>query len=111
MFFVTGSSVPTGSAEALLGVLAREIGRMPNMLVIEGHTDARPFRAASSASGYSNWELAVDRANAVRRLLNAGGLRSGQVVEGRGFADQRPFNEKGPNDPRSRRVSVAVKFT
>ena len=76
MFFVSGSASPTGAAENLLSVLAREIGSMPNTLVIEGHTDAKPFRAAGPTSGYSNWELAVDRANAARRLLNASGLRS-----------------------------------
>jgi chemotaxis protein MotB len=111
MFFVSGSPAPTSAAENLLSVLAREIGAMPNTLVIEGHTDAKPFRAASATAGYSNWELAVDRANAARRLLNASGLRPGQGVEVRGFADQRPFNDKDVNDPRNRRVSVVVKFT
>jgi chemotaxis protein MotB len=111
MFFVSGSASPTHAAENLLTVLAHEIGEMPNKLVIEGHTDARPFRAASPTSGYSNWELAVDRANTARRLLNASGLHPGQVVEVRGFADQRPFNEQDPSDPRNRRVSVVVRFT
>jgi chemotaxis protein MotB len=111
MFFVSGSAAPTESAENLLAVLAREIGSMPNALVIEGHTDAKPFRSATATAGYSNWELAVDRANAARRVLNASGLREGQVVEVRGFADQRPFNDKDPNDPRNRRVSVVVRFS
>jgi chemotaxis protein MotB len=110
MFFESGSSTPSASGESLLSVLAREIAGLPNNLAIEGHTDARPFRNASPTSGYSNWELAVDRANAARRLLNARGLRPGQVVEVRGFAEQRPFNEKDPGDPRNRRVSVVVKF-
>ena len=48
------------------------------------------------ATGYSNWELASDRANAARRLLHAYGVRPEQVVEVRGFADQRPFNEQDP---------------
>ena len=64
--------------------------------MIEGHTDARPFRNAGPTTGYSNWELAVDRANAARRLLTAYGLRPEQVVEVRGFADQRPFNAADP---------------
>jgi flagellar motor protein MotB len=29
----------------------------------------------------------------------------------RGFADQRPFNEKDPGDAKNRRVSVVVRFT
>ena len=48
-------------------------------------------------TGYSNWELASDRANAARRLLHAYGVRPEQVVEVRGFADQRPFNDQDRN--------------
>ena len=111
MFFVSGSPTPTPAGGELLRVLAGEIGRLPNSLVIEGHTDARPFRNAGPATGYSNWELAADRANAARRLLHTYGVRPEQVVEVRGFADQRPFNEKDPFDARNRRVSVVVRFT
>jgi chemotaxis protein MotB len=110
MFFVSGSPAPTHAGEGLLAVLAAEIGRLPNGLVIEGHTDSRPYRNAGPTSGYSNWELAADRANSARRLLNAKGLHTGQVIEVRGFAEQRPFNPKDPSDPRNRRVSVVVKF-
>jgi chemotaxis protein MotB len=110
MFFVSGSPAPTPAGEGLLGVLAGEIGRLPNGLVIEGDTDARPYRNAGPTNGYSNWELAADRANAARRLLKARGLRPAQVVEVRGFADQRPFNPTDSNDPRNRRVSMVVKF-
>ena len=110
MFFVTGSPVPTQAGERLLSVLTGELAGMPNHLVLEGHTDGRPFRNATPVAGYSNWELASDRANAARRLLHSYGIRPGQIVEVRGFADQRPFNEKDPEDPRNRRVSVVVRF-
>jgi chemotaxis protein MotB len=111
MFFVSGSAEPTPAGEKLLEVLAKEMGRLPNNLVIEGHTDARAFRNAGPSTGYSNWELAADRANAARRLLHQYGVRPAQVGEVRGFADQRPFNAKDLYDPRNRRVSVVVKFT
>ncbi len=110
MFFVSGSPAPTAAGEKLLRVLAREIGTLPNTLVIEGHTDASPFRRSSPAEGYSNWELAADRANAARRLLHTYGVRPEQVVEVRGYADQKPFNEENRFDARNRRVSVVVKF-
>ena len=110
MFFVSGLAAPTPFGEELLRVLAREIGSLPNGLVIEGHTDAKPFRNAGPTQGYSNWELAADRANAARRLLHAYGVRPEQVVEVRGFAEQKPFNEKDPFDSRNRRVSVVVRF-
>jgi chemotaxis protein MotB len=107
-FFVAGSSAPTPAGERLIQVLAGELSKMPNTLVIEGHTDARPFR--NTTGSYSNWELAADRANAARRMLHANGIRPEQVVEMRGFADQHLLNPADPNDPRNRRISVVVKF-
>ena len=111
LFFVSGSPLPTESGENLLNALAAELSKMPNRIVVEGHTDARPFRKATPQAGYSNWELAADRANAARRLLHVHGVKPGQIAEVRGFADQRPFNEKDPDDARNRRVSVVVRFT
>lgn len=111
MFFVSGSADPSPAGQELLRVLAKEMAQLPNRLVIEGHTDAKPFRNADATSGYSNWELAADRANAARRLLHAYGVRPEQVVEVRGFADQKPFNEHDRFDSKNRRVSVVVRFT
>jgi chemotaxis protein MotB len=110
MFFDSGSATPTAASKDLLKILAEELVKMPNKIVIEGHTDSRPFRTATPTSGYSNWELAADRANATRRLLYADGLRLDQIVETRGFADQMPLNHADPSDPRNRRVSVVVKM-
>jgi chemotaxis protein MotB len=110
MFFTTGSPSPTAAGEGLLRVLAQEIANLPNGLVIEGHTDARPFRNALPTQGYSNWELASDRANAARRLLHQYGVRPEQIVEVRGFADQKPFNDRDRFDARNRRVSVVVRL-
>jgi len=111
LFFVSGSPTPTPAGEHTLALLATEIGKMPNPVVIEGHTDSRPFRDANPASGYSNWELATDRANAARRLLHAYGMPPRQVVEVRGFADQKPLVPQAPDDPRNRRISVVVRFS
>ena len=110
LFFVTGNPTPTTEGEHLLEVLADELGKMPNQLVVEGHTDARPFRNATATSRYTNWELSADRANAARRILDTAGLQTSQVVETRGFAAQHLLDPKDPNNPRNRRVSVVVKF-
>jgi chemotaxis protein MotB len=110
MFFVTGKAAPTAAGQRLLETLGRELGRMPNRIVVEGHTDARTFRNTGPSTGYTNWELAADRANAARRLLYGAGIRPGQVKEVRGFADQKLFNGNDPYDPRNRRVSVVVQL-
>ena len=110
LFFMTGGAEPTEAGEHLLAALAAEVGRMPNSVVIEGHTDSRAFRNSGPSSGYSNWELSADRANAARRLLHQYGVRPQQVVEVRGFADERLMIPNLPDDPRNRRVSLVVKF-
>lgn len=111
MFFVSGNPTPTAAGVRLLQTLAEQLSRMPNSLVIEGHTDALPFRKSTPSSGYGNWDLAADRANAARRLLHVYGVGADQVVEMRGFADRRLLFPGNPNDPRNRRVSLVVKFS
>jgi chemotaxis protein MotB len=110
MFFVTGSPEPTANGEKMLAFLAAELGRMQNPIVIEGHTDSRPFRNVEPSSGYGNWELSTDRANAARRLLHQYGMPPKQVVEVRGFADQKLLTPESPENPRNRRVSLVVRF-
>lgn len=110
LFFVTGKADPTSAGARLLAVLGTEIGKMPNRVAVEGHTDALPFRNALPTSGYSNWELSTDRANAARRVLHQYGLRPEQVAEVRGFADQQLYDPTNPNAPRNRRISVVIRF-
>jgi len=110
LFFVTGSPEPTPAGKHLLQVLAQELARLTTSLIIEGHTDARPFRHAAPASGYGNWELSTDRANASRRLLHQYGVRAEQIVEVRGFADEKPLDPREPTNPRNRRISIVIRF-
>jgi chemotaxis protein MotB len=106
LFFGSGSPKPSTSGEEMLAMLARELAKLPNDIVIEGHTDSRPF----AAEGYTNWELSVDRANSARRLMRQNGLREKQVVQVRGFADQQLRRGEAPEDPTNRRVSVIVRY-
>ena len=107
-FFETGSSKPSATGKNMLDLLAGELGKMKNRLLIEGHTDSQPF--AASARGYSNWELSADRANSARKLMQEGGLSKDQVAEVRGFADQRLRKPEDPQNASNRRVSIVVKY-
>ena len=104
-FFDSGDAHPTPELEQFLALIGGELGKMPNKVSIEGHTDARPY---SSPEGYSNWELSADRANAARRLLQAHGLGAGQVQQVRGFADQMPRKPDDPMDASNRRITIIV---
>jgi chemotaxis protein MotB len=75
--------------------------------VIEGHTDAKPF---ANGGVYTNWELSSDRANSARRLMEANGLRAGQLIQVRGFADRNLRDPKNPEAAANRRISVIVRY-
>jgi chemotaxis protein MotB len=108
VFFETGSAQPTHGAQKLLAIVAGELGKLQNKLLIEGHTDSRPFAREGS---YTNWELSADRANAARRTMGAAGLRPDQVTQVRGYADQHLRTASNPQDPANRRVSILVQNT
>jgi chemotaxis protein MotB len=105
-FYQSGSPKLSGSGQELLALVAAELKTLPNGLLIEGHTDALQY---SNDNNYSNWELSADRANSARRLLQQDGVRSDQVTQVRGYADQMLRLKNSPNDPSNRRISILVK--
>jgi chemotaxis protein MotB len=106
-FFELGSAKPTPALVELLKVLSTELGKLPNHISIEGHTDSKPY---SGTRGYDNWDLSTDRANEARRMMQATGIRPGQVTQVRGFADQRLRVANLPEDPSNRRISLIVQY-
>ena len=106
-FFENGKAQPTPIMQTLLKVLSVEVGKLPNPVSIEGHTDSKPF---SDSQIYGNWELSTDRANAARRLMENTGLRSNQVVQVRGYADQNLRKPLQPEDASNRRVTLIIQY-
>ena len=45
---------------------------VPNRLSVTGHTDTTPY---AGITGYTNWDLSTDRANAARRSMESAGPR------------------------------------
>jgi chemotaxis protein MotB len=106
-FFESGKPTPNHDGQDMLIALAQELGKLPNKIAIEGHTDAKPY---AQGGEYSNWELSADRANATRRLMQENGVREDQVIQVRGFADQKPRKPDDPLDPSNRRISLIVQY-
>lgn len=106
-FFESGKAQISENGGDLLILLGQELGKLPNRLAIEGHTDSKPY---AEGSNYGNWELSSDRANAARRLLQLHGIREDQVTQVRGFADQRLRKPDDPMDPANRRISLIVQY-
>jgi len=106
-FFDSGSAKMSTDGVDMLKLLGQELGKLPNHVAIEGHTDSKPYPPGAV---YGNWELSADRANAARRLMTLEGLRSDQVTQVRGFADQRLRKPEAPLDPSNRRISLIVQY-
>ncbi len=109
VFFEVGTANLKPSAYRVIQTIGKEISKLNNKVMIEGHTDSRPYSA--SGEGYSNFELSSDRANAARRALISGGLLASQIEQVRGWADNKLKNPKEPYSEVNRRISIIVKFS
>ncbi len=103
--FPSGSAKLAGEAEQILSEIAAGICSLPNKINIGGHTDSRVF---PSDNGYTNWELSADRANAARRILEAGCVKTEQIRRIVGFADTELMVPSDPYSPANRRISISV---
>lgn len=103
--FPVGSAELSAEAKAILAEISQAICALPNPIIIGGHTDSRVF---PSNNGYTNWELSADRANAARRVLQAGCVPVSQIRRIIGYADSEPLVPGDTFAPANRRISIMV---
>ena len=61
-FFESGSPTPSPNGRELLIALANELGKLPNKISIEGHTDARPYAGDGNyVTGSCQWIAPMPR--------------------------------------------------
>jgi len=89
----------------ILHIIGMVLNEVPNKIGISGHTDSTPY---GSDTGYSNWELSADRANASRREMMLGGLADDKVLRVVGLAAAANLDAKDPFNPINRRISIIV---
>ena len=103
--FASGSAEMFPHTRRLLELVSKVILKMPQQISISGHTDAQRF---VSNTGYSNWELSADRANAARRELVHYEVPFERVSRVIGKAATEPFLPDNPNDAKNRRLSIVM---
>jgi chemotaxis protein MotB len=105
------SMFPEGSKESyermrrLIERLAGPLKATPFRISITGHTSAIRLPASS---GYGPWELSADRANAVRKQLEADGVPSAHFYMVAGKADTQPLFPDDPFIAANRRVTIML---
>ncbi len=109
IFFEIGTATLKVEATKLLEKIGNYLAKLPNKIVIEGHTDSRQYQ--SDQKGYTNFELSAERANSARRALLQSLLNVNQIDEIRGYADRRLRDKEDPLNTVNRRISIIVKYS
>jgi chemotaxis protein MotB len=104
--FDVGSARLRDYTQTILHELTPYLNSVPNRISLTGHTDSRPYPGGQT--GYTNWELSADRANAARRALTAAGLPDAKIARVVGLSSSVLFDKANPQNPINRRISIVV---
>jgi chemotaxis protein MotB len=108
VFFEIGSAQIRPGALKLISRLAPVVSKSGRPLVVEGHTDRRPY--VTNGRGYDNMDLSNDRAQALRRALIGFGVKSEQFIAVTGRGDKDLKRADDPYHFSNRRVSLLLPF-
>ena len=102
--FAAGRAVLNDHGRKMLAIIANVITKMPNLVVVTGHTDS----SGGSRPTYGNWELSGDRANTARRVMVEFGLGAEKIAKVSGKADREHLFPEKPNSVLNRRISIIL---
>jgi chemotaxis protein MotB len=103
--FPDGAKEPYERTRKIIQKIAPQLKAMPYRLSIIGHTASSKV---PPKPGYGPWELSADRANAIRQILEAEGVPSGNVFMVGGKADTEPLFPDDPYMSPNRRVTITL---
>ncbi len=93
----------------VFSTLAWQVAHFPDKLLVqlEGHTLSNETTGRPEEGP---WELSLDRANTVRRMLVDLNVPAERIRNVTGFGAARPLNREEPADASNRRVSLILKL-
>jgi chemotaxis protein MotB len=103
--FPDGAKEPYERTRKILQKIAPQLKAMPYRLSIVGHTASSKV---PPQPGYGPWELSADRANAIRQILEAEGVPTGNIFMVGGKADTEPLFPDDPYMSPNRRVTITL---
>jgi flagellar motor protein MotB len=106
VLFGSGAAEISLDGAAMIGAIAPTLNDFTNAIVVEGHTDKRPLRRV----GYDNWDLSVDRAVSVVKLLRSVYGVDPERLSARGYGEMHPIadGDDEASFARNRRVEIVV---
>jgi chemotaxis protein MotB len=108
IFFDTGKATLRPEVKPLLDQIAHLLEKIPNKIMVEGHTDNRPIHTKKYPS---NWELSTARATSlVRYLIEHCHLEPGQLSAA-GYGEYHPVadNRDEAGQQANRRVDIIIR--
>ena len=103
--FPEGAKEPYDRTRRTVAKLAEAIRKLPYRLTITGHSAAT---RQAPKPGYGAYDLAADRANAIRRILQDEGVTPTQFYMVAARADNQPLFPEDPYLAANRRVSITL---
>jgi len=103
--FPLGSKEPYERTRRPIQRLAAPLKATAFRISVTGHTSATRL---PTLAGYGPWELSADRANAIRKQLEADGVPSGNFFMVAGKADTQPLFPDDPYIAANRRVTITL---
>lgn len=105
--FAEGATQPLERARQVLMHVVPTLRRTPNRIAITGHTSTT---MAGRREPWTQWELSMGRAAAVREILAAAGLPNDRFAVVAGKADTDPMFPDNPYLAANRRVTITLLF-
>jgi len=109
VLFGSGKADLKDPAKKVLTSIASDLKKIPNDIIIEGHTDNVPIKGGKYAS---NWELSMARAYSVLQFFTEQGLSAKQLA-GMGYGENRPVGDNANTEGRAknRRIEISLMKT
>jgi len=106
VLFDSGKADLKEKAKTILLPIVDELKKLPNEVVVEGHTDNVPIKSGRYAT---NWELSMARAYSVISYLQSMGM-SPKKLAGIGYGENRPVadNLTPVARARNRRIEISL---
>lgn len=103
--FAEGSVTPLERTRRALEQIAPVLRRMPNRIMITGHTSAA---RAGPITAWSGWDLSAGRATAVRQILAGAGIPDNRFYAVAGKSDTDPAFPDNPYLAANRRIAILL---
>lgn len=106
VLFSSGHADLKDKAKAVLAPIAAELKKLPNDIIIEGHTDNVPIKSGKYTS---NWELSMARAYSVLEFFVEQGIPARNLA-GMGYGENRPIGDNAtiPGRAQNRRIEISL---